>query len=351
MNEFQTLLHDTVTRLFTDLVTQPLLEQTEEGAWPTALWDAIEECGLTRPHLPEAYGGADGSWLDAHIILYATGLHATPAPLAETMLASWLLAQAGIEIPDGPLTVFPEPVDPAALSATTLQEWSARLPWGRNATHAVFCVGAADEPRIGLVALGDATITHGENLAREPRDWVVFDHAPLVALDRAPLAADAVTLYGAMVRSAQMAGALASLLAQSVRYVGERQQFGRPIGSFQAVQQELAKLAGQVAVSDIAAKAAFRAADRAVVDPDLSPRFEIAAAKVILGDAVDPGTSIAHQAHGAIGFTYEHTLHFASRRLWSWRAEFGSAAYWAAQLGHDAVARGADALWPYVTAR
>src|SRR3546814_1067112 len=61
--------------------------------------------------------------------------------------------------------------------------------------------------------------------------------------------------------------------------------------------------------------------------------------------------SIAHQVHGAIGFTYEHALHFATRRLWSWRAEFGAESHWAELLGRAAIRRGADRLWPDLTAR
>jgi len=60
---------------------------------------------------------------------------------------------------------------------------------------------------------------------------------------------------------------------------------------------------------------------------------------------------IAHEVHGAIGFTYEHALHFATRRLWAWRAEFGDETHWARVLGEGVLARGADALWADVTAR
>ncbi len=79
--------------------------------------------------------------------------------------------------------------------------------------------------------------------------------------------------------------------------------------------------------------------------------FEIAVAKIRTGEASGLGAGIAHQCHGAIGFTYEHTLHFVTRRLWSWRAEFGAEPYWAAMLGREVAGRGADALWPYLTAR
>jgi acyl-CoA dehydrogenase len=142
-----------------------------------------------------------------------------------------------------------------------------------------------------------------------------------------------------------MAGALDSCLEQAVRYATERKQFGRPIGSFQVIQQNLAVLAGHVAASGIAAESAFRAADRG------DARFEVAVAKIRVGEAAGVGAGIAHQAHGAIGFTYEHSLHFATRRLWSWRAEFGSESAWARELGQAVAARGADALWTDLTAR
>jgi acyl-CoA dehydrogenase len=90
---------------------------------------------------------------------------------------------------------------------------------------------------------------------------------------------------------------------------------------------------------------AFRAADRG------DAAFEIAAAKVRTGEAAGLGAGIAHQCHGAIGFTYEHSLHFVTRRLWSWRAEFGAESHWAAELGRHVARRGADQLWPDLTAR
>jgi acyl-CoA dehydrogenase len=104
-------------------------------------------------------------------------------------------------------------------------------------------------------------------------------------------------------------------------------------------------LAGHTAAAGLAADHAFRAADRG------DPRFEVAAAKTRIGEAAGIGASIAHQVHGAFGFTYEHSLHFLTRRLWSWRAEFGAEAHWSTWLGRDVAARGASELWSYVTSR
>ena len=144
-------------------------------------------------------------------------------------------------------------------------------------------------------------------------------------------------------RANQMAGALESILEQSVQYANERIQFGRPIGKFQAIQQELAILATHVAASGVAADYACYSMDKG--NPDLS----IAVAKSRIDDAVSIGASIAHQVHGAIGFTYEHGLHFSTRRLWSWRSEFGSGSYWSQFLGEKAIENGADKLWPSIT--
>jgi acyl-CoA dehydrogenase len=347
MNELQTILADTVARLFTDRVTQDIRESAEKGQWPAALWQAVEENGLTLPQIPEARGGGGGTWQDAYLVVSAAGRFAVPLPLAETVVAAWLLSEAGLEVPLGPLTIAPvHPADRLELtrdgSAWRLSGTATRVPWGRAAAHVV----VAADGMIALIAAGGARIDADVNLALEPRDTLVWNGTPVVAAAPAGrLPADAVRLYGALVRSAQMAGGLEYLLAQTVRYVSERKQFGRPIGGFQAIQHQLALLAGHAAAAGIAAANAFRAADRG------DATFEIAVAKTRTGEAAGLGAGIAHQCHGAIGFTYEHALHFVTRRLWSWRAEFGAESHWAAELGRGVAGRGADQLWSYITAR
>jgi len=348
------MLEDTVSRLFGDRVTKETIEAAERGDWQGDLWRSVEEAGLTRPHLTEAAGGAGGSWLEAYVILRATGRHTVPLPVAETVLAGWLLAQAGIPVPEGPITVLPEPVDATAMRGETLSVVACDVPWGRVAPHMVFATTGESQTRIGLTTTSACTkIDQDENIAREPRDTLTFEAAAVESIRPADLPGDVVRLYGAMVRSAQMAGALEAVLAQAVQYAGERVQFGRPIARFQIIQQELAKLAGDVAASGVAAEAAFHAAARWTGRSGRSEesRFEIAVAKTRVGESVQQATGIAHQVHGAIGFTYEHGLHFATRRLWAWRAEFGTDTYWARELGYQTVRRGADLLWPHLTGR
>jgi acyl-CoA dehydrogenase len=352
MTGLGTLLADTVTRLFTDLVTKELLESAEKGAWPDTLWRALEEGGLTLPLVPEARGGAGGAWSDAHVVVRAAGKHAAPVPLAETIVAGWLLGEADLDVPLGPLTIAPVERDERLRLARAGGQWRAhgtarRVPWGAVAGHVVIVAEGEAGPMVALVSRGTTRVTKDRNLALEPRDTLAFDGAPVVAAAAvSPRAgADAALTYGALVRSAQMAGALESLLEQSVRYATERRQFGRPIGNFQAIQHNLALLAGHTAAAGMAAQHAFDAADHD------DPWRAVAAAKVRAGEAAGLGAGIAHQVHGAIGFTYEHSLHFSTRRLWSWRAEFGSESRWAEALGRATAARGAERLWTDLTAR
>lgn len=147
----------------------------------------------------------------------------------------------------------------------------------------------------------------------------------------------------ALARAGQIAGAICGALTLSIEYTRQRQQFGKPLASFQAIQQQLAVLAEEAAASRAAASAAARAADRGLA------KFEIASAKLRANMAAGQAASIAHQVHGAIGFTKEYDLQKFTRRLWTWRSEFGNDRHWADEIGKLAASRGADGFWPGLT--
>lgn len=345
MNEFQSILSDSVNRLMGDHVDRALLEAAEQGEFPGTLWRALEENGLTRILVPQEQGGAGGTWRDARLVLTAAGFHTSPGPIAETLVAGFLLARAGITPPEGVLTLIEGDLH-FTKDKLTGKAW--HVPWARAASHGVAVTVVDGKTHVLLVPLAGARIDEDVNIAREPRDNLAFDNAPVVSAF-ANLPGNALRLYAALARACQMAGALERLTKLSVTYANERSQFGKPIGKFQAIQQQLAVLATQAAASGMAVAYACASADKAVNGHD--PAFEIAIAKIRVDDASGIATPIAHQVHGAIGFTYEHALHFATRRLWSWRAEYGAGREWAKWLGAGVLKRGADNLWSDVTER
>jgi len=75
---------------------------------------------------------------------------------------------------------------------------------------------------------------------------------------------------------------------------------------------------------------------------------EVAVAKSRIGDAVGISTEIAHQVHGAMGYTKEHVLNHRTRRLWSWRDEFGGERVWHEVLGRKFASQPSDELWRQV---
>ena len=86
------LILDTCSRLFTEQCSPAVVNAAEDGDWPVELWTAIEAAGLSLAWVPEKYGGVDGSLADGFAISRAAAAHAAPVPLAETLLAGWLLA-------------------------------------------------------------------------------------------------------------------------------------------------------------------------------------------------------------------------------------------------------------------
>ena len=340
------IIVDTATRIYRDLCEPATINDTENGVWPKALWDALEELGLTVAWVPEELGGAGATMADGFAVLRAAGRFAVPAPLAETLMAGWLLARAGIAAPAGPMTIAPVHADGhIALAANgRLAGRARRVPFARNAAHIAVLAHRADDAVVALVAATGLPMSQDKSLAGEPRDTVSFDGAVPEAVASADIDEDMIQRFGAAVRLQQMAGALDKILEQSVQWALDRSQFGRPIAKFQAVQHNLATLAGEVAAAGAAADLAAEACAGDDVDA-----AGVAIAKVRAGEAAGAGAAIAHQVHGAMGFTYEHTLHHATRRLWSWREEFGNETVWATRLGRMVAAQGADQLWPFVT--
>jgi alkylation response protein AidB-like acyl-CoA dehydrogenase len=339
------LFESTIERLLADGSGSETVLASEGGVWSATLWDAIEDLGFTLAAAPEPLGGADAGWADLYVIARAAGRYAVPLPLGEALLANWLLGSCGLE-PQGGSLSFAASAQ-LTLSAGRVTGVLRDVPWGR---HVQSVIAIADTDGVGpsLVVLARAqaqAIEQSLNVAGEPRDTLFFNDAVVVGSAPLPngLSSEVLQVGGALIRSAQIAGALTRLLEMTSEYAGQRNQFGKPIGAFQAIQQQLALFAEQTAAANSAAEAGFVQSDRAL------NWFAVAVAKVSTAEAATLCANIAHAVHGAIGFTQEYALQLYTRRLWAWRGEFGTATRWSQQIGAQVCAVGGDGFWPLLT--
>lgn len=355
MSESENIVVETAEKIFADLADAQEINHDKKGEWKAPLWKALSEAGLPLSWVSEDCGGSGASLAEGFGVVGAAGRFAIAVPLVETMLAGWLLAQARIASPEGEMTVAPaNPKDRITLNADgTLSGRARGVPFAKAAKHVAVLATGTTGTSIALVDASAVRIETGLTLANDNSDTVTFDKIRPSTVKPAPKGFDqtSLMLMGAVVRSLQIAGALESMLDISVRYSNERVAFEKKISKFQAVQHNLAKLAGESAA---ALAAATSAADTIVSSADFTGDavfLEAVAAKIRCAEAAEKGGAIAHQVHGAIGFTIEHILHRYSLRALSWRDDFGSESYWAVKLGERVAARGADELWPLVASR
>ncbi len=349
------LLIESAERLFAETCGFDTVQEAEEDRWAPAVWQAVADAGFAWIGVPSEAGGSGGTLLDACEVLRIAGRNSAPIPLAESgILGGWLLAGAGLALPEGPITVIPGLAeDNLAVrrdgeGSIVLDGRVHRVPWAAQAERLAGLIEVDGERVVVSIPTASLTIERATNVAGEPRDTVVFD-AMVVSPDDFGVAPSGVTpetfrLRGALSRAMLMAGALEAMSELTVDYTEQRQQFGRPIGRFQAVQQHLVWGAQDAVMTKMAAKVAAREATRGVE----GAAFEIGAAKALADECASTATRWAHQAHGAMGMTQEYALHHLSRRLWAWRHEYATPGEWPRFVGHRAEQAGADGLYPLI---
>lgn len=306
------LLLDSAERILRDACDKALLDQAEAGEYPVELADLLCDNGFDQLGTPDSGTTLD----DAMGVLKVAGRFALPVPLAELQLARRLGLSGEVGV--GALSDDGESV--------------VDVPWGSRC-DSVVAVSPTGEGRLFSVSGGERT--EAGNLAGEQRTTL---RGPSEALDLPEQSFERMALS----RAVLSVGALEHALALSIQYVTEREQFGRRLSKFQSLQHYLAVMAADVA-------AASRAADAAVVSAGTA-RFatDVAAAKSRVGEAANRVSELAHQVHGAMGFTHEHQLHHFSRRLWAWRDEYGDEVFWQQRLGREVAGLGADGVWPFL---
>jgi len=350
----ENIVAETAARIFADFADPQTVNSAKNDGWKASLWQALVEAGLTLAWVPEEQGGAGADLADGFAVLGAVGRFAAPVPLAETLLAGWLLSRAGIASPAGMMTVAPaRPGDRITLdSSGTLSGRAGGVPFAQDAEHLAVVAEGPVAPSIALLDARACRITEGRSLAGDALNIVTLDRAKPIQAVLSPAHFDqtSLMLMGVTVRSIETAGALETVLELAVRYANERVAFDRTIAKFQAIQHSLARLAGEVAAAITASGSAADAIARAEAFDDAA-FLEVATAKIRSAEAAEEGAAIAHQVHGAIGFTREHILHRFTLRLLAWRDDFGNESHWAAALGSRVAARGAQEFWPLVASR
>ncbi|GIM92100.1 acyl-CoA dehydrogenase family protein [Paractinoplanes toevensis] len=250
------------------------------------LWSRLADLGVTALAIPARRGGLEATPADLVIAAEELGHHAVPGPAAETLAAvPTLLAALGAATLDAG-RLLPALAAGQALATLAAPPW---LPFAADACAADLVL-LADRDTVGPARIGAAH----SSMDRTRR---LYEVSPAGPMDSCP-AVDRALDLGALVCSAQLLGAGRALLEASVEHARTRVQFGRPIGSFQAVQQRLA----DVAVGLEFARPLVHAAAVTLSTRDLS------AAKVACSDAAGRAARAALQVHGAIGYTQEHGL-------------------------------------------
>ncbi|GAA4475006.1 acyl-CoA dehydrogenase family protein [Rhodococcus olei] len=303
-----------------------------------AAWDLLTQAGLTELTTDE--GGDGAGWPHVAVVLRELGRHAVLVPFVEhVVLASWLLQTAGLPSGGGLRT---------AVTAVAGQAGTT-IPWGRDVDGIVVLEVAGDgaTARIAEVPVPSLDLAFDVNVAGEPRDRarVTLDEFDSRPVD--PALAEQFLLRGVLARSLMISGAAHRALDLVVEHVTTREQFGRALGKFQAVQHLVADMASESTLVDASTGAAVDAlVAHGIGDP--RARFAIACAASCTGHAASTIVRNAHQVLGAMGFTHEHTLHRYTNRILSWRSESGAVRQWDERVARAAAQTPRDSMWSLI---
>src|SRR5258706_7384665 len=184
----ETIVAETAEKIFADLADAQTINRDKNGAWKAPLWQALTEAGLPLSWVPEDCDGSGASLAEGFSVLSAAGRFAIAVPLAETMLAGWLLAQAKIKSPDGMMTVAPaSPRDRITLNADgTLSGRARGVPFAKDAKHIAVLASGAGGISIALVDAPACRIEAGLNLASDASDTVTLSNVQPIAIKPSP---------------------------------------------------------------------------------------------------------------------------------------------------------------------
>jgi alkylation response protein AidB-like acyl-CoA dehydrogenase len=306
------------------------------GGWDPALWAAMVEQGWPGVAVPEALGGLGLGTVEVAVLSEEVGRHVAPAPFAPTVLALDALGVAGDTGPIAELlggdrlaAVAWSRRDDAVRAEPDGARWRLHgrpdpVLYAPSAGLAIVVAATTEGPGVFRVDLDPAHPTRAEPAMDRTRElgWLHFEAAPAERLG-GPDAAQRLLDRGATYAAAEMLGGADQALAMAVEYAKERVQFGRPIGSFQAVKHRCADML--VDVEGMRSSVYWAAWCLSADHPDAS--VAASTAKIWCSDASKRVMASALQVHGGIGFTWEHDLHLFMKRAQLDQVTFGDASY------------------------
>jgi alkylation response protein AidB-like acyl-CoA dehydrogenase len=306
-----------------------------EHAHLASRWTALAELGLLGLLVPERAGGLGLDEISLVLPLEETGRAALPEAVVETVaVAAPLLA--GLEDRD-----LADPwLARLAAGETVVTVGCEPNPWVSHADVAALLV-LAHQDEIHAVPRADVRIERLPHLDGAQRlfrvAWTPAARTRVAAGERARALMAAAVDRGALAAAAQLLGTGQRLIDEAVRYAKQREQFGRAIGSFQAIKHMLAN--AQVRL-EFARPVVYRAAFG--VARDLATRGrDVSHAKIVAADAATFAARTALQVHGAIGYTWEVDLHVWMKRSWALTSAWGTSSWHRARVaaavldGHD----------------
>jgi acyl-CoA dehydrogenase len=333
------MLAGTVSALCGDVLDGYHPANDEEGtARELHIWSVLEDLGIAGIGVPEEGGGSGGSLRDAATVLKVLGRWGVSTPMAEGgFLTTRTAAHAGISVGEGlSIPVIVDDRVGGAMEDGTVHFNGTLIgvPWARYADELMLVVPGKGVHQGILVRAPRPvwTVSERQNLAGEPRDDVSMSlegsEIGVEAAEFRDWGSEEVFAWGAFARSAQICGAFSGILNLCIEYTANRHQFKKPLIAFQAIQHYVALIADEVVMANAALELAT-----CLADSDYGMTIAAAVAKTRMSTAVGRVARLAHQVHGAIGFTREYSLQRFTRRLWCWRDEYGNEKLWSTRLG------------------
>ena len=316
------LLTESLERFLTEHCKPELVRSIEAGGGPHEFWQQINDSGFADALTSEENGGAGLSLAEANTIFKACGRHAVPSPLAYTIALRAGLADAGIETPDGPVTIASGHAIECSKEISLMQiPFGASSDWVLAELGDTACLLPLRDARTELTGINRSLMCNAYWNER-PKD--------AIALPNTGFRGVTWRVIAAALNAAQMSGAMDKLMEMTLEYANQRIQFGKPIGKLQVIQQQLSVMAEQTFAANTAAQIGLSG--------NTPQTLRAAVAKARVSAAVVSVASICHAVHGAIGVTEEYDLQLYTRRLHEWRSQYGSESYWNKVIGEAMLA-------------